>query len=72
MFKLYYEKKMNKRGDGTYDVIYADLGYRQFFLTFDRSAIAELLNVPVAELYSVPTGYKVEVGKIDGSLFGGK
>ena len=72
MFKLYYEQRQNKKGDGCFDVVYADLGYRQIFLTFDRSAIAELLNVPVAYLYSVATGYKVEVGKIDGSAFGVK
>lgn len=72
MFKLYYEKRLNKKGDAYFDVIYADLGYRQIFLTFDRSVIAELLGKSVSELYSVEGGYKLEIGDIDGSLLGVK
>lgn len=67
MVRLYYAKKLNKKGDGNFDVVYADLEYRQVYLTFDRSVIAELLGCAVGDLYSLPVGYKCEVGVIDGS-----
>ncbi|MBD5585732.1 MAG: hypothetical protein HDQ88_11670 [Clostridia bacterium] len=66
MFKFYYEKRKNKSG-GYFDVIYVDLGYRLMFLCFDRSAIAEILGLSVADLYTIAPDTKVEIGEINGS-----
>ena len=66
--QLFYEKRQSKKGD-YFDVIYADLGYRIVYLIFDRSLIAELLGLSVGDLFAVEPGYKVAIGKIDGSVF---
>ncbi len=62
--KLFYEKRKSKKGEGYFDVIYAELGYRQMFLIFDRGMIAELLHCSVSDLYSTAPGTKIEVGEI--------
>lgn len=66
MFQLYYEKRKSKTGN-YFDVVYADLGYRQVFLCFDRSVIAEMLSCSVADLYAIAPDTKVAIGTLDGT-----
>ena len=68
MFHIYYEKRESAKKPGSFfDVIYVDLGYRNHFLTFDRSIIAELLGISVADLYNVEPRFKVDIGSLDPS-----
>lgn len=68
MFPIYYEKRESAKKPGSFfDVVFVDLGYRHHFLTFDRSVIAELLGISVADLYNVEPRYKVSIGSLDPS-----
>lgn len=42
---------ISKKNNTRYVVAYIDLGYRKVFVSFDKNTIAELFNIPVAEVY---------------------
>ena len=52
MKKIYVTRNNSKNGK-PYFALVVNLGYRQAVLSFDTSLIAEILDISVAELYTL-------------------
>lgn len=53
--RMYVSVFQSSRGNKTFALI-ADLGYTKKYLSFDTQTLAELLGIPVVELYSKEYG----------------
>ena len=62
--KLFIEAKKCKQGDKTWVGLYADLGYRTVFLTMETATIAEIADLKISELLSLPVGEPYVIGDI--------
>ena len=60
---LYVSVFQSRKGNKTFALV-ADLGYARKFLSFDVQLLAEILGLPVVELYDMPLGnYEILIGE---------
>ena len=64
MAKFYIECKKSTKTGNEYIALTCDLGYRTCLLTVDKSTIAEVGGMSIADLYSMKVGDKIAV-KVD-------
>lgn len=61
---FYVSVQLSKKTNKPYCCLYADLGYRKLYLSFDWQTCSELLGVSVADLSTAPEGSLFPVGDV--------
>lgn len=63
MSKFYAVVKRNKSGEGTHAELRVNLGYADRVISFEKTVIAEILNIPIKDLVMAEVGKKWEIDK---------
>lgn len=63
MIKFYAVVKKNKSGEGKHAELRVNLGYADKVVSFEKTVIAEILDIPIKDLAMAEVGKTWEINK---------